>query len=55
MYGLWKIAKIYTHIGLKKEEVEEAKAGDIIEVAGILVISRNNDIYPWEGRGRILI
>lgn len=30
-----KVAKVYTHIGLKKEEVEEASAGDIIEIAGI--------------------
>ncbi len=30
-----KIAKVYTHMGLKKVEVEEAKAGDIIEISGI--------------------
>lgn len=30
-----KIAKVYTHVGLDKVEVEEAKAGDIIELAGI--------------------
>ena len=30
-----KIAKVYTHVGLDKREVEEAKAGDIIELAGI--------------------
>ena len=30
-----KVAKVYTHMGLKKVEVEEAKAGDIIEIAGI--------------------
>ncbi|MCI8396376.1 MAG: translational GTPase TypA [Clostridia bacterium] len=30
-----KIAKLYTHVGLEKREVEEAKAGDIIEFAGI--------------------
>jgi len=30
-----KIAKVYTHVGLKKVEVEEGKAGDIIELAGI--------------------
>lgn len=30
-----KVAKVYTHTGLKKEEVEEASAGDIIEIAGI--------------------
>ena len=30
-----KIVKVYTHVGLNKVEVEEAKAGDIIEVSGI--------------------
>jgi len=30
-----KVAKVYTHVGLKKEEVEVASAGDIIEIAGI--------------------
>ncbi|MCI9064101.1 MAG: translational GTPase TypA [Clostridia bacterium] len=39
-----KVAKIYTHVGLKKEEVEEAKAGDIIEIAGIADISIGDTI-----------
>jgi len=30
-----KVAKVYTHVGLKKVEVEVGKAGDIIEIAGI--------------------
>lgn len=30
-----RIAKLYTHVGLKKVEVEEAYAGDIIEFAGV--------------------
>ena len=30
-----KIAKVYTHMGLDKVEVETGKAGDIIEIAGI--------------------
>ncbi len=34
-----KIAKLYTHVGLKKVEVEEVTAGDIIEFAGISDIS----------------
>ena len=34
-----KIAKLYTHIGLKKVEVEEVSAGDIIEFSGIADIS----------------
>ena len=34
-----KIAKVYTHMGLDKVEVEEGKAGDIIEIAGIPTIN----------------
>lgn len=30
-----RIVKVYTHVGLNKVEVEEANAGDIIEVSGI--------------------
>ncbi len=30
-----KIAKVYTHVGLNKVEVEVGKAGDIIELAGL--------------------
>ena len=30
-----RIVKVYTHVGLNKVEVEEAKAGDIIEISGI--------------------
>lgn len=30
-----KIVKIYTYIGLKKVEIEEAEAGDIVEIAGV--------------------
>ena len=39
-----KIAKLYTHVGLKKEEVEEVTAGDIIELAGIPDISIGDTI-----------
>jgi len=39
-----KIAKIYTHVGLKKVEVESAKAGDIIELAGLSNISIGDTI-----------
>lgn len=34
-----KISKMYTYIGLKKAEVEEALAGDIVEIAGISSIN----------------
>ena len=39
-----KIAKVYTHQGLEKVEVEEAKAGDIIEIAGIADINIGDTI-----------
>ncbi len=39
-----KIAKLYTHIGLKREEVEEASAGDIVALAGIANINIGDTI-----------
>ena len=39
-----KIAKVYTHQGLKKVEVEVAKAGDIIELSGIADINIGDTI-----------
>ena len=30
-----RVAKLYTHVGLKREEVEEAGAGDIVALAGL--------------------
>ena len=39
-----KIAKVYTHQGLNKVEVEEAKAGDIIEISGIADINIGDTI-----------
>ena len=39
-----KIAKVYTHMGLDKVEVEEGKAGDIIEIAGIPEINIGDTI-----------
>ena len=43
-----KIAKVYTHVGLKKVEVESAKAGDIIELAGLADISIGDTICDPE-------
>ncbi len=42
-----RIAKIYTHVGLNKVEVEEAKAGDIIELAGISDINIGDTICDF--------
>ena len=42
-----KVAKVYTHVGLKKEEVEEAKAGDIVELAGIADIHIGDTICEF--------
>ena len=42
-----KVAKVYTHVGLKKEEVEEAKAGDIVEIAGIADIHIGDTICEF--------
>ena len=39
-----KIAKIYTHVGLKKVEVESAKAGDIIELAMDLLQEKKENL-----------
>ena len=43
-----KIAKVYTHVGLEKVEVEEAKAGDIIEFAGVSDINIGETICDPE-------
>ncbi len=48
-----KIAKVYTHVGLKKVEVEEAKAGDIIEIAGLADISIGDTICDPENIEKI--
>ena len=42
-----KIAKVYTHMGLKKVEVEEASAGDIIEIAGLANIHIGDTICEF--------
>ena len=43
-----KIAKLYTHVGLKKVEVDEVSAGDIIEFSGITDISIGETICDPE-------
>ena len=42
-----KVAKVYTHVGLNKVEVEEGKAGDIIEIAGISDINIGDTICDF--------
>ena len=42
-----RIAKVYTHIGLNKVEVEEGKAGDIIELAGLPDINIGDTICDF--------
>lgn len=39
-----KITKLYTYMGLKKVEVEEVKAGDIVEIAGISTVNIGDTI-----------
>ena len=42
-----RIAKVYTHVGLNKVEVEEGKAGDIIELAGLSDINIGDTICDF--------
>ena len=42
-----KIAKVYTHVGLDKVEVEVGKAGDIIEIAGLPNINIGDTICDF--------
>ena len=42
-----RIVKVYTHVGLDKVEVEEATAGDIIEIAGIADIGIGETICDY--------
>ena len=43
-----RIAKLYTHVGLKREEAEEVKAGDIIAISGIADINIGETICDYE-------
>ena len=42
-----RIAKVYTHVGLNKVEVEEGRAGDIIELAGLPDINIGDTICDF--------
>ena len=48
-----RIAKVYTHVGLEKQEVEEAKAGDIIELSGISDINIGDTICDFNNPEKI--
>jgi len=48
-----KVGKVYTHVGLRREEVEEAKAGDIIAVTGITTINIGETICDVENPEKI--
>ena len=48
-----RVAKVYTHMGLKKVEVEEAKAGDIIEISGIPQIHIGDTICDFNNPEKI--
>ena len=49
-----RIAKVYTHVGLNKVEVEEGKAGDIIELAGLPHVGLNK-VEVEEGKAGDII
>jgi len=42
-----RVAKVYTHVGLNKVEVEEGRAGDIIELAGLADINIGDTICDF--------
>ena len=48
-----KIAKLFTYMGLKKVEVEEAKAGDIVALSGIADINIGDTICDLNNPERI--
>ena len=48
-----RIAKVYKHVGLNKVEVEEGKAGDIIELAGIPDINIGDTICDFNNPEKI--
>ena len=48
-----RIVKLYTHVGLNKEEVEEVSAGDIIELSGIAEINIGDTICDFNNPEKI--
>lgn len=48
-----RIAKLYTHVGLKREEIEEVQAGDIVAIAGIPDINIGETICDYNNPEKI--
>ena len=48
-----RIAKLYTHVGLNKVEVEEASAGDIVQLAGLPDINIGDTICDFNNPEKI--
>ncbi len=48
-----RVAKLYTHVGLKRAEVEEVKAGDIIALSGINNINIGDTICDFNNPEKI--
>ncbi len=48
-----RVVKVYTHVGLNKVEVDEAKAGDIIELSGIADINIGETICDMNNPEKI--
>lgn len=43
-----RVVKLYTHVGLKREETDEVKAGDIIAISGISDINIGETICDYD-------
>lgn len=48
-----RIVKLFTHVGLKREETEAVEAGDIIAISGISDINIGNTICDYENPEKI--
>ena len=44
----FRVTKLFGFIGLKREEIEEAKAGDLIAVSGMEDINVGETVCPVE-------